>query len=153
MCRSKFVKSVEVNSTDIESDELSNEKLCENAERDSSYYNSNIAKIRNISHVSKPSTVNLNIFNDDVCFKIDSGADETVIATKTYRNLKKNKDLNLESIETRLMGPGDAELKVKGIIKVPLIKCNGVKRHVKMFVVRTSENLLGRPVIGKLKMM
>ena len=149
MCKSKFVKSLEVdvshqysNSSSDSSDSVGSDFSSEAA----------ISKIKNISHVSKPWTVNLNVLDKEVCFKIDSGADETVITTKTYRKINKNNELDLKPTSVRLMGPGESELHVRGVIKVPLTY-KGIKRHVKLFVVRTSENLLGRPALEKLKII
>lgn len=137
MCRTKIVK--EINASDTSS-----------SEEESS---SSITEIKNIETISKPWLVNIKIMDKKVQFKVDSGADETVITTKTYKKLVKCGEVKLKNTSTRLIGPGERnELKVKGSIKVP-VKWNEKETIVKMFVVKTSENLLGRPALEALEIL
>lgn len=153
MCKTNIVNIIDKKSSKSSSDS------------ESSYYNSdsssseNLLEIKNISRVSEPWVVDLKFINgeknDTISFKVDSGADETVITTKTFKMLNQSCNLELKPTSTRLVGPGankNAELRVKGVVKVPVL-WKGHKKVIKMFVVKTKENLLGRPALEALKIL
>lgn len=135
-CRTRFTKTIENNESSSESSSSS----------------SDITEICNIMSICKPWTITANILEKEIHFKIDSGADETVITFETY---KKIQEYEMKRTKTKLMGPGQGskrELEVAGVVKAP-ITWNGRTKKVKMYVVNTTENLLGRPALEKLEIL
>ena len=78
-------------------------------------------------------------------FRIDTGADVTVIPDRCFRNTD-----CLEKTEKRLYGPGGSELEVKGVFKAT-VESKSVKCSQDLYVVKgLRKPLLGRPAIEAL---
>lgn len=92
-------------------------------------------------------TVTLNINGVNVVFKVDTGADATVLSKKSFEEMKCLK--RIRNTTVKLMGPGKNILKTLGKITLPTIY-NKKKENLKMYVVDTTDNLLGRPALVKL---
>ncbi|XP_068916131.1 uncharacterized protein NfI isoform X3 [Tenebrio molitor] len=93
--------------------------------------------------------VDLKIFNKDVKFRVDSGADVNVIPFSVYKkyfgNVKIIKD------NTRLMEYTGSRIKILGYITVPALYKNN-SCSIKMFVSKSNgRSVLGRETIDKLK--
>ncbi|KAJ8929702.1 hypothetical protein NQ314_017596 [Rhamnusium bicolor] len=100
----KIVKEINASDSDSSTEESSSE--------------ASITEIKNIKSVSKPWLVNIRILDRNVQFKVDSGADETIITTETYKKLKKSREVKLKSTKTRLVGPGNNSQEVGTINEV-----------------------------------
>jgi hypothetical protein len=93
--------------------------------------------------------VDLKIFNKDVKFRVDSGADVNVIPFSVYKkyfgNVKIIKD------NTRLMEYTESRIKILGYITVPALYKNN-SCIIKMFVSKSNgRSVLGRETIDKLE--
>ena len=78
-------------------------------------------------------------------FRIDTGADVTVIPDRCFRNTD-----CLEKTDKRLYGPGGSELEVKGVFKAT-VESKSVKCSQDLYVVKgLRKPLLGRPAIEAL---
>ncbi|MCG7878633.1 MAG: RNase H-like domain-containing protein [Candidatus Thiodiazotropha endolucinida] len=92
----------------------------------------------------------LKIKDSDICFKIDTGADLTVIPESTYLQLGK---IPLVSSTKRLVGPGQKELNVLGKFRETISNDNNSVEE-EIYVVRgLTRCLLGRPTIEKLDLV
>ena len=78
-------------------------------------------------------------------FRIDTGADVTVIPDRCFKNTD-----NLEKTEKRLYGPGGSELVVKGVFRAS-VESKSNKSEQDLYVVQgLRKPLLGRPAIEAL---
>ncbi|XP_064212700.1 uncharacterized protein K02A2.6-like [Tribolium castaneum] len=120
---------------------------------DSSYDCREIISINRVK-LDKPWEAVAEIFNTNIVFKIDTGADETIISSKEFKDKLQGK-VKLQRTKTTLLGPGKGnqrKLEIKGEIVVPLKWENKIE-NVRCFVVDTPDNLLGRPALQKLDMI
>lgn len=147
MCKTQLDKNVERQGNMSDSSENSSNFY------DKASQSSDIGEIKNVNMISRPWLVDIKVFDETISFKIDSG--ETIITSQTYKGLCGcDQNLQLRRTTTTLVGPGKgdkAELTVKGKVKVPM-EWKG-KKMVKVFVIRTAEDLLGRPALKVLNMM
>lgn len=102
----------------------------------------------------EPWTVDLSINNKNVSFKIDTGADVTVLPLKVFKELyRHNHPPSLHKSTKALLGPGRSRLDVVGVSELALRK--GDKEILEdVFVIRHLHTaLLGRPAISKLELV
>lgn len=140
-CRTKKVSEV-VDEEDLSSSEQSSEET--------------VGEIINICQIkeNKPWMVKLRVGEKKIRFKVDTGADETVLSKIDYERYLKML-YPLEKTRVRLVGPGNSEnseLKVFGQVHIPVTIFNSVKK-IKCYVVETKENLLGRPALRELDLV
>ena len=131
VCRSKKVRSV--------TDETeSKSSRCED------YFLGGISEHENKDDWS----VNLSLGTTKVRFKIDTGADVTVIAEADY--LRSGLP-QLRTTSKTLFGPGQEKLPVKGVVK-GVLKTSSLKETLQdiYVIANLKEPLLGRPVINAL---
>ena len=84
-------------------------------------------------------------------FKIDTGADVTVIPEPLYFQTGLD---NLKKFSRQLFGPGQSKLSVKGVIKGNLKTGNGKESTQEIYVVENlKEPLLVRPAIDALNLV
>ena len=104
---------------------------------------------------NKPWQIKLETREQPIKFKIDTGADETILSYKIYKKMFENV-YKLRQTRATLLGPGtstdDRQLKVYGKIKLP-VKWRGNDEEIKCYVAETSENLLGRPALMQLNIV
>lgn len=115
-----------------------------------------IGEIINISRIKEndPWKVKLKVGNAKIQFKLDTGADETVLSRNDYERKLQNM-FHLEETKVKLVGPGtgeSSELKVFGQVKIP-VTMHGCIKEIKCYVVDTKENLLGRPALTELDLV
>ena len=92
----------------------------------------------------------LNLNQRDVLFKIDTGADVTVIPERCY---KIQQDGPLQPTERSLTGAGQQPLEVQGQF-VGHLRYNSLETEQKIFVIQgLSRPLLGRPAIEALSIV
>ncbi len=97
-------------------------------------------------------TVDLFIRHHKVKFKIDTGADVTVIPESTFREITKGA-LSLENADKPLLGPGGSPLSVIGMSHESLSK-GELTVQEEVYVVKDLHiALLGRPAILKLNLV
>ncbi|XP_071057614.1 uncharacterized protein [Onthophagus taurus] len=103
----------------------------------------------------QPWEVELRINYKPIVFKIDTGADETILSHKTYKN-KLGATYELKPTNATLVGPGSSkdgcQLKVFGKVMLS-VQWKDKTKLIKCFVADTNENLLGRPSLNKLKIV
>ena len=101
-----------------------------------------------ISDKSKPWVVTLNICDTSIPFKIDTGADISIISSQTYRSLKKKPQLKKATV--KLTSPG-GKLETEGEFWAKTVR-DGKKYKFRVVVVqkRLTSNLLSRNVTDKL---
>ena len=102
------------------------------------------------SYSDGPWIIYLKVGQGFIRFKIDCGADVTVISEDMYLKIGK---LPLEKSSKRLLGPGNVPLKVMGSFtaKLETNACSAVER---IYVVKGLDRcLLGRPAITKLDLL
>lgn len=102
----------------------------------------------------EPWMVNLDINGKQVPFKIDTGADVTVLPYSVFKELSGNTHLSTLSPSSKpLLGPGRNQLDVVGVTKLLLRK--GRRTAVEeVYVIRHLHTaLLGRPAINKLELV
>lgn len=97
--------------------------------------------------------MNLNIRHKCVPFKIDTGADVTVIPVEVFEEIF-NKDLPTLKDATRpLLGPGQVPLDVVGVTSL-LLKRGEKQSEEDVYIIRNLHTaLLGRPAIAKLELV
>ena len=84
-------------------------------------------------------------------FKIDTGADVTVIPERLYLQTGIN---NLQKSSRQLFRPGQSKLSVKGVIKGNLKTGNTTNSTQEIYVVENlKQPLLGRPAINALNLV
>lgn len=121
----------------------------------SSSESSYIPVIKSLNEVNKCPAwkVNLKINGEDVSFKVDTGADESVITKKQAESLGIFNKIKPSS--TTLVGAGEGEgkvLNVHGYFRTMATVQNETAK-IKVFVIDTTENLLGRPALVKLNLI
>ncbi|MCG8044483.1 MAG: RNase H-like domain-containing protein, partial [Candidatus Thiodiazotropha endolucinida] len=108
------------------------------------------ASLESVNSGSEPWTIDLKVGPVCIRFKIDTGADCTVISDKTYLNLGK---LPLDKCSKRLYGPGNVPLEVMGSFSAKL-ESNTSSAVERIYVVKGLDRcLLGRPAISKLNLL
>ena len=96
-------------------------------------------------------SVNLSLGKANTRFKIDTGADVTVIPESLYLQTGMGK---LQKSSRELFGPGQSKLSVKGVIKGNLKTGSGKTTTQEIYIVETlKEPLLGRPAIDALNLV
>ena len=86
-----------------------------------------------------------------MCFKIDTGADVTVIPEPLYLQTGMG---NLHKSSQELFGPGQSKLSVKGVIKGNLKTGNGKATTQEIYIMENlKEPFLGRPAIEALNLV
>ena len=99
---------------------------------------------------SSPWYISLKIKNENIRFKIDTGADLTVIPEDVFHKLGK---FPLRNTTKRLFGPGQKELTVLGSF-TDTISSDNKSVQEDIYVVRgLTRCLLGRPTIEKLELV
>lgn len=94
------------------------------------------------------------IRNQKVRFKIDTGADVSVIPHQTYKNIIKSDTVcSLTQTEKPLFGPGGSPLTVIGVAKESLKKGDRTVQEDLYVVHDLYTPLLGRPAITKLELV
>ncbi|KAJ3649934.1 hypothetical protein Zmor_021650 [Zophobas morio] len=93
----------------------------------------------------------LNCGEIKLVFKLDTGAEESVITSKDYEEKLKN-HYRLKPTRTVLAGLGQNRCPVLGKIKIPL-EIGGRQEVIKAYVADTNENLLGEPALLKLQIV
>lgn len=81
MCKTQLVQNIEKEGNMSDGSENSSHFYKETSE------SLDIGEIKNINMISRPRLVDIKVFDKPVNFKIDSGADETVITTQTFKRL------------------------------------------------------------------
>ena len=95
--------------------------------------------------------MDLSLGERQVRFKIDTGADVTVIPEPLYLQTGIN---NLQKSSRQLFGRGQSKISAKGVIKGNLKTGNGKESTQEIYVVENlKEPLLGRPAIDALKLV
>ena len=96
-------------------------------------------------------SVNLSLGKANTRFKIDTGADVTVIPESLYLQTGMGK---LQKSSLELFGPGQSKLSVKGVIKGNLKTGSGKTTTQEIYIVENlKEPLLGRPAIDALNLV
>ncbi|KAF2904554.1 hypothetical protein ILUMI_01620 [Ignelater luminosus] len=134
-------------------------KLCEVETKDESTDSDedyNFLRVIRINKIEKQELwqVKLSVNGHKVIYKIDTGAEESVLSYKDYKQ-KFYLHYKLQDTNARLLGPRNGkkrDLKVYGKVKLP-IEWSGDRYVINCFVLDTSENLLGRPALEKLKLV
>ena len=102
------------------------------------------------SNSDEPWIIDLKVGQGFIRFKIDCGADVTVISEDMYLKIGK---LPLEKSSKRLYGPGNVPLKVMGSFTAKL-ETNASSAVERIYVVKGLDRcLLGRPAITKLDLL
>lgn len=114
-----------------------------------------IIKVQEI-RTSQPWRIKLKVNGNMIPFKVDTGADETVISSDTVRSL--NLHNTIKRTKAVLVGPGkggDRRITVHGYITPTVHTADREQspKVIKMFVIDTTENLLGRPALTALNMV
>ncbi|CAI9715635.1 K02A2.6-like family member retr-1 [Octopus vulgaris] len=131
MCKSrKFVHKVEIH-TDDESDDDTHalEMITAN--------NSRVYKIEKFKTPKDIWTVELKVNNSNVTFKIDTGADVTVLPFREYRNIIPKPQLQKTS--TRLSAYNNTAIKVLGKCTA-VIKYKELSKQIKFIVAKTNSH-------------
>ena len=99
---------------------------------------------------SEPWWTKLRINGETTSFKVDPGADVTVM---TYRSFKRMKELPcLANTNVGLTDASGNPIKVHGKFQTSAVK-NGTKYNFAVYVAETKNNLLSRPVAEAMKMV
>ena len=94
--------------------------------------------------------VQLKLENVQTTFKLDFGADVTVIPENVYQKTGKQ----LQKTNAKLTGPGQYKLKVLGVIEAQLIANSHNSTKQKIYAVSGLKSpLLGRPAIQALNLL
>ncbi len=106
---------------------------------------------------SQPWTADIRVADSDtpVKFKIDSGADVTLLPMTSFKEVAKKRHISLNSPDRHLSGVGEYKLKVCGQFTTEL-KWEEKSVQQKVYVVEDSEimvPLLGRPAIEALEIL
>lgn len=156
-CKTKKIQKIEEHN-EVSSSEESNESSNNTSDDDESYDEYWLPAIHRVCEVKKCQPWMVTLFHKGVPvnFKIDTGADESVVSTTTAKLLKITNELKPSN--AILMGPGkggDRKLTVHGVAKIAVSVGRSEKetKNIRIFVVDTVENLLGRPAIEKLKLL
>ncbi len=123
----------------------------QNMETDSSEETYFLGTVNTPTAQNNPWVTNLNLNETSVPFKIDSGADVTVIPYKVYQTMRQ--PIPLLQTKKLLMGPCNHKLLVKGTFKMQLHHNNYVTEE-EIFVVDGLERaLLGREAAHRLNLI
>lgn len=136
MCRTK--KYIAEVNTDIQNS---------NGNEDSHYLGTINEYVDYIEENNDPWKVNLLIQNSNIKFKIDSGADVTVIGEKHYKMLE---NVSLQTTNAKLKGAAQGELRVLGKFSEEIIWKNKIIRSDIFVIKNLEEPLLGKPAIENL---
>uniref|UniRef100_A0A3B3CEF0 Gypsy retrotransposon integrase-like protein 1 n=1 Tax=Oryzias melastigma TaxID=30732 RepID=A0A3B3CEF0_ORYME len=102
----------------------------------------------------EPWMVDLHINNKSVSFKIDTGADVTVLPLQVFRKIFKNSiPPTLQKSTKPLLGPGRKPLNVLGYTELNLQKGEKEAKEVVYILKHLHTALLGRPAIHKLELV
>jgi hypothetical protein len=107
-----------------------------------------------VSSDADPWTVDIGIMDKDVTFKLDSGADVTVVSQTVLNNIfSGTQQPVLQKAEKLLCGPGRNPLDVSGFVRLQLRR--GTKQTAeKVYAVKNLRTpLLGRPAIVALGLL
>ena len=88
--------------------------------------------------------VTMEVEGNDVCFKLNTGAEVNVVGEKLLHSLDSKK---LQTSTKRLCGPDQTPLEVLGEISVKLVYKNRSCKHPVFIVKNLQQNLLGLPAI------
>ena len=94
--------------------------------------------------------VTIQVEGKDVCFKLDTGAEVTVVGEKVLNSLNSKK---LQTPTKRLCGPDQTPLQVLGEIPVTLAYKNRSCCHPVFIVKNLQQNLLGLQAIQSLSLL
>ena len=95
--------------------------------------------------------VSLTLGSKSVKFKIDTGADVTVIPESVYNDAELKP---LRKTNRKLFGPGHSPLSVKGVVNIEVKTTDGKHAETEIFVIEDlKEPLLGRPAIDALHLV
>ena len=92
--------------------------------------------------------VTIQVEGNDVCFKLDTGAEVTVVGENVLHSLDSKKQLQTPT--KRLCGPDQTPLEVLGEIPVTLVYKNRSCKPPVFIVKNLQQNLLGLPAIRSL---
>ena len=95
-------------------------------------------------------SVMVTINGQEMCFKLDTGAEVTVISNHTWELLKENE---LQSSNKRLCGPDNNPLELVGQLPVTLEYKGRSCVHTVYVVQNLQQNLLGLPAIQSLQLL
>ena len=95
-------------------------------------------------------TATIQVEGKDVCFKLDTGAEVTVVGEKVLHSLDSKK---LQTPTKRLCGPDQTRLEVLGEIPVTLVYKNRSCSQQIFIVENLQQNLLGLPAIKSLSLL
>ncbi len=102
---------------------------------------------------SKPWLTDVKIANHTTRFKIDTGADVTVISEDDYSEVAKSSNITLEKSDQVLDGAGGARLEVLGQFRATLVR-GDKKSNQKVYVARKLHiALLGRPALEDMEIV
>ena len=87
--------------------------------------------------------ITIQVEGNDVCFKLDTGAEVTVVGEKVLHSLNSKK---LQTTTKRLCGPDQTPSEVLGEIPVTLVYKNRSCKHPVFIVKNLQQNLLGLPI-------
>ncbi|KAK9751986.1 hypothetical protein QE152_g4603 [Popillia japonica] len=99
---------------------------------------------------SKPWTMKLNLNEEKILFKIDTGADESILSLNCYRKMKNPPKIKKTSL--KLCGPTGIPLSVEGVVKT-CVNWKNEQHKLKFYVIDNKENLSGRPAICAMKLI
>ena len=91
--------------------------------------------------------VTIQVEGNDVCFKLDTGAEVTVVGEKVLHSL------NSKKLQTTTKRPDQTPLEVLGEIPVTLVYKNRSCKHPVFIVKNLQQNLLGLPAIKSLSLL
>ena len=94
--------------------------------------------------------ITIQVEGNDVCFKLDTGAEVTVVGERVLHSLDSKK---LQTPTKRLCGPDQTPLEVLGEIPVKLVYKNRSCKHSVFIVKNLQQNLLGLPAIRSLSLL
>ena len=110
-----------------------------------------LGEVRSKNNTDSKWHVDLHIGDTSVTFKLDTGADVTVIPEAVYNNAKLKP---LSKSNRKLFGPGHSPLSVKGVVKTQLKMASGNTTTTEIYVIEgLKEPLLGRPAIDALHLV
>lgn len=111
-----------------------------------------VIKINSVNN-NKRWHIKLPVDDCEMSFRIDTGADETIIALKQYNKILKHK-YQAKTTSVSLNGPGtrNHKLDVYGKEKIP-ITFKDKTATIRAYIVDTPDNLLGKPALEKLNIV
>ena len=98
--------------------------------------------------------IELEVNGVPVLFKIDSGADITLVSDSDFQRIDRNGDINLQHSDKRLIGANNLPLPVVGVFDATLVNKDRGSTKQKIYVTRNlSKPLLGKPSIAALQLL